>query len=515
MLPRTFSRRPQPATPSAPPSFAVPVPSFAPQRVQPPPPSASAPRVDESGRVAFTFVPTFPKGATPPSHGNRFIQRLTAPRWGDGSEPDDATIHRAAEQGVATPSRDLPFADRIQAAFGGHDLSDVRAHTGSEATASAHAMGAAAFTSGNHVVFAGTPDLRTVAHETAHLVQQRAGVQLAEGIGRNGDAYECQADAVAARVAGGGGAEGLLRSAGGGGTGAVQRFTIAGKQPKSKEYDDKVKSKNSPGFERFWAWAKDGDKRDFKAPDSAMDYYNSVFLFFLDPSKIEAVDIDFEGNDYTAQGMVSDRILEGITLEEMLKVIDEYEVKFTEKTLYVLFNAFCDTWDEKEKVQNEEEEAKIDKNISSMNARGKLFDIQGANKRARAQTTLNAWRVTCLPGASTDLQDALNIATIGDNSKNLQFPRKLSEGEIIQLKDDWNNLPWWLGKRVAKSYPDNKPVSFKMKSGTLGDRNEINATLVCIVDKEEIIIHVEPDQDLFEKVDDILNRHLYVKEPPK
>jgi len=155
--------------------------------------------------VAFTLAPTFPKGATlPPSHGNRFIQRLTVPRWGDRSEPDDATIHRAAEQGVATPSRDLPFADRIQAAFGGHDLSDVQAHLGSEATVSAHSMGAAAFTMGNHVVFAGTPDLRTTAHEAAHVVQQRSGVQLAGGIGRAGDAYECQADAVAARVAGGG-----------------------------------------------------------------------------------------------------------------------------------------------------------------------------------------------------------------------------------------------------------------------------------------------------------------------
>jgi hypothetical protein len=60
-------------------------------------------------------------------------------------------------------------------------------------------MGAEAFTSGNHVAFAGTPSLHTAAHEAAHVVQQRAGIHLKGGVGQVGDEYEKHADAVADR----------------------------------------------------------------------------------------------------------------------------------------------------------------------------------------------------------------------------------------------------------------------------------------------------------------------------
>jgi hypothetical protein len=71
-------------------------------------------------------------------------------------------------------------------------------------------MGAAAFTTGNHVAFAGSPDLRTAAHEAAHVVQQRGGVQLSGGVGAVGDRYEQHADAVAGLVVQGRSAERLL-----------------------------------------------------------------------------------------------------------------------------------------------------------------------------------------------------------------------------------------------------------------------------------------------------------------
>ena len=53
-------------------------------------------------------------------------------------------------------------------------------------------------------------DLFTVAHEAAHVVQQRGGVRLEQGIGRTGDANEQHADEVAARVVSGRSAEHLL-----------------------------------------------------------------------------------------------------------------------------------------------------------------------------------------------------------------------------------------------------------------------------------------------------------------
>lgn len=146
------------------------------------------------------------------------IQRLF------GREAAEGTAHAAASQGVATPASPLPFSDTIQRAFGRHDVSSVQAHTGSAAAASAHAMGADAYATGNHVILGRAADLHTVAHEAAHVVQQRGGVQLKGGVGAAGDAYERHADAVADAVVAGGSAEQLLDGgATGGAAHAIQR----------------------------------------------------------------------------------------------------------------------------------------------------------------------------------------------------------------------------------------------------------------------------------------------------
>jgi Domain of unknown function (DUF4157) len=146
-------------------------------------------------------------------------------------EQAEAAVHSAAAQGVATAASPLPFGDAIQRSFGRHDISSVQAHTGSDAAASASAMGAQAYAAGNHVVLGGGADLHTVAHEAAHVVQQRGGVQLKGGVGQVGDAYEQHADAVADAVVQGKSAEALLdrhAPAGGAGSGsaggAVQRM---------------------------------------------------------------------------------------------------------------------------------------------------------------------------------------------------------------------------------------------------------------------------------------------------
>lgn len=116
-------------------------------------------------------------------------------------QPTPEQIHEAAKLGISGPGGPLPYLDQIQRAFGHHDLSTVVAHTDEQAAQGARAMGAEAFTTGNHIAFAGTPTLHTAAHEAAHVIQQRAGVQLSHGIGTAGDSYEQHADVVAERVA--------------------------------------------------------------------------------------------------------------------------------------------------------------------------------------------------------------------------------------------------------------------------------------------------------------------------
>jgi hypothetical protein len=139
------------------------------------------------------------------------VQRCVNP---ESDKRDEASVHAAASQGITTPASPLPHGESIQRLFGRHDVSQVQAHTGPEAAGSARAMGAEAYATGNHVVLGSRTDLHTVAHEAAHVVQQRSGVQLKGGIGAAGDVYERHADAVADRVVAGHSAEDLLDGGG-------------------------------------------------------------------------------------------------------------------------------------------------------------------------------------------------------------------------------------------------------------------------------------------------------------
>lgn len=140
----------------------------------------------------------------------------------------DADVHALAEHGTSGASGALPFMDQIQRSFGNHDVSSIKAHGDGAAVDASRAMGARAFASGDHVAFGASPDLHTAAHEAAHVVQQRGGVQLAGGVGSVGDPYEQHADAVADAVVRGESAEHLLGDASpakaAGGSAAVQRF---------------------------------------------------------------------------------------------------------------------------------------------------------------------------------------------------------------------------------------------------------------------------------------------------
>jgi len=144
-----------------------------------------------------------------------------------------------ASRGVASPGGSLPHLDHLQRCFGRHDVSGVTAHQGPAASEATSALGAQAFAVGNAVAFGGAPDLHTAAHEAAHVVQQRGGVQLKGGLdGGADDPHERHADAVADAVVAGQSAESLLDQAAGGGaaTAAVQRRSEPGALVSATDY---------------------------------------------------------------------------------------------------------------------------------------------------------------------------------------------------------------------------------------------------------------------------------------
>jgi hypothetical protein len=123
---------------------------------------------------------------------------------------DSSTVQEAAAEGIAGGGGSLPHAETIQRLFGRHDISGIEAHVGGPAATASRAIGAEAYATGHHVAFASAPSLHTAAHETAHVVQQRGGVQLKGGVGETGDAHEQHANAVADAVVQGKSAETLL-----------------------------------------------------------------------------------------------------------------------------------------------------------------------------------------------------------------------------------------------------------------------------------------------------------------
>lgn len=161
---------------------------------------------------------------------------------------DSARVHAAAERGVRGGGGRLPYAERIQAAFGAHDVSGISSHVGGAASEACDDMGASAYATGSSVAFRGAPDLHTAAHEAAHIVQQRAGVSLKGGVGAAGDRYERHADRVADLVVRGQSAEQVLNEmvGGGRGGGVQQKRGVQRKDDKGaagKQAKDKVTSK--------------------------------------------------------------------------------------------------------------------------------------------------------------------------------------------------------------------------------------------------------------------------------
>jgi hypothetical protein len=114
------------------------------------------------------------------------------PAGGVGGDNDDGRPLESEARGV------------MERAFGA-DFSHVRVHDGRDASAIARALGARAFTLGNHIAFAadqyqprGAKGKRLLAHELAHVVQQRGGVGTPQReVGTVKDPAEREADRAA------------------------------------------------------------------------------------------------------------------------------------------------------------------------------------------------------------------------------------------------------------------------------------------------------------------------------
>lgn len=154
------------------------------------------------------------------------VTRVSRRATGGAALAGDAALSEAA-RGVRDAATPLPHHERLQTAFGRHDLGGVTAHVGGDAAEAAGALGAAAYTDGDRIAFAIAPSLHLAAHEAAHVIQQRHGA-VADGLGEPGDRHERHADRVADAVLRGESAEALLDEVAGGAArasaAAVQRW---------------------------------------------------------------------------------------------------------------------------------------------------------------------------------------------------------------------------------------------------------------------------------------------------
>lgn len=137
--------------------------------------------------------------------GKRLQRKSTAHAGAPGIPP---LVHDVlGRAGAPLPA---PLARGMGRHFG-HDFSGVRIHHDSLADSSARAVHAHAYTVGSHVVFADgqfapqtSSGQRLLAHELAHVVQQRRLSALPSGIGEAGSALEREADRAADQVMTGG-----------------------------------------------------------------------------------------------------------------------------------------------------------------------------------------------------------------------------------------------------------------------------------------------------------------------
>lgn len=152
-------------------------------------------------------------------------------RNASGDVGSSAGLSAVVQHGLRTPGQPLdhPTRDFMESSFG-RDLDHVRIHTSKDASESARAINAAAYTVGRDVVFASrqyapeTPGgQHLLAHELTHIVQQGGGdwLQSHDALLRIDNSGESRADEVGHSVAVGHSAGYIPSSSRRGGSSAV------------------------------------------------------------------------------------------------------------------------------------------------------------------------------------------------------------------------------------------------------------------------------------------------------
>ncbi|HEX7317663.1 MAG TPA: DUF4157 domain-containing protein [Pyrinomonadaceae bacterium] len=138
------------------------------------------------------------------THGNAYVQRVVAEKSRE-AKPGESHTQPGAQ------SLDAGTRSLMESAFG-ESFGDVRVHTGPDAGRVNEELGARAVTRGQDIYFAEgeynpstAEGRRLLAHELTHVVQQRGASGHGQdlSVGPAGDAFEIEADEVAASVVAG------------------------------------------------------------------------------------------------------------------------------------------------------------------------------------------------------------------------------------------------------------------------------------------------------------------------
>ncbi|HEY9665325.1 MAG TPA: DUF4157 domain-containing protein, partial [Coleofasciculaceae cyanobacterium] len=141
-------------------------------------------------------------------YGNSYVQRVLAlSRKADGEAEATPEVEEAIQRNRGNgQSLDGKVQAQMESAFG-VDFGGVRVHTDTEADTLNRALDARAFTTGQDIFFRqgeynpnSSSGRELLAHELTHVVQQTGDVRGKLTISSPGDAYEQEADCVAAKV---------------------------------------------------------------------------------------------------------------------------------------------------------------------------------------------------------------------------------------------------------------------------------------------------------------------------
>ncbi len=177
-------------------------------------PRRTAASSDPGDGYRLRDIPVLPPPNEPSSLPSPQLERELANTLGpDTSSLSTDSVQSIASAGLTGVGEPLPQLSTLQRAFGGIDLSTIRVHRDESAKTASDKLSAQAFTRGEHIALAGQPSLHDLAHETAHVVQQRhAPSGLPTGLTDPSHPLEKQADSIAHQVSQGGSALPILSS---------------------------------------------------------------------------------------------------------------------------------------------------------------------------------------------------------------------------------------------------------------------------------------------------------------